>query len=266
MSAKTRVPNFTTKESLCLLDLVDRYKSVLECKKSDTFANKQKKETPVDVLKNKYANCKRMAKRRNADEKMYIGGTGGGPPIDIRKPNDEDLKIKNIIGSQLTGRESQFDSDAIANAEVIIEGVYDIQETETEDVEKIEDTNVKILPNNDQAQNSNHNWKNYTPGDLKTPKSTHLKVKHHKDGIANKIVKWTEKKAEKEELEKVMSKEIFELNKTQRQKLFEIELKCAEEKLKQIIEENAMKNTELKRKLEMLEEEHDLKMKILRKK
>lgn len=68
------------------------------------------------ILKSKYENLKKQTKRKLADEKRYVMGTGGGPPIKHQIYQRQILKIKDIVGDLvLSGQVSKFDSDAVDN-------------------------------------------------------------------------------------------------------------------------------------------------------
>lgn len=125
-----RSTNFNSREENILIHLVKKYKGEVECKKSDTNTNKIKAEAWVKIcnefnsqlgepyrsdktLKNKYENIKKRAKQRFADHKKYVTGTGGGPHKDILI-SDTDTSLHEILGTQLTGLTSEFDSDMTA--------------------------------------------------------------------------------------------------------------------------------------------------------
>lgn len=72
----------------------------------------------ANVLMNKYKNLKKRSKKKFADEKAYIYGTGGGPADDPLDVTEVDIAFKEILGSQLTGTVSIYDDDAV------IEGKY----------------------------------------------------------------------------------------------------------------------------------------------
>lgn len=93
-----RVP-FTLEEKEVLLELVAKYKAVIENKQSDNVMlrakaraweklaeefNSQGNATKRDVkqLKKCLENMKSKAKRASARERQHIYGTGGGPPVD----------------------------------------------------------------------------------------------------------------------------------------------------------------------------------------
>lgn len=139
-----RSKNFKDSEVTLLLDLVDKYKNVLECKKTDHMSLKDKEKIWVVIeeefnkisrifnrdaktLKKKYENLKKISKKWFADEKKYVCGTGRGPSKKT-EITDTDIKVKNILGDlPVLGNQSQFDSDATyidihsANIETIFE-------------------------------------------------------------------------------------------------------------------------------------------------
>ncbi|XP_050497771.1 uncharacterized protein LOC126883292 isoform X2 [Diabrotica virgifera virgifera] len=123
-----RVTNFSKNEETLLLDLVLKYKDILECKKTDTSNNKIKwevwmqltkefnsvsGETTRDVkgLKNKYENIKKRTKQKFAGIKKYASGTGGGPPQNPVFTNTDEA-LHEIIGPQITGTQSSYDYDS----------------------------------------------------------------------------------------------------------------------------------------------------------
>ncbi|KAJ8932262.1 hypothetical protein NQ314_014800, partial [Rhamnusium bicolor] len=66
---------------------------------------------PKDVLRKKYENIKKRVKRKYADHKCYMQGTGGGPSQEITLTTI-DSEIKEILGSRVEGNQSEFDGDA----------------------------------------------------------------------------------------------------------------------------------------------------------
>lgn len=123
-----RASNFTSREEHLLVNLVkEKYANIIENKKTDSGANKVKNEAwlqladefnslsgeqyrDASVLKIKYNNLKRRSKLKFAQQKQYSYGTGGGPPKEIND-TDIDYSFKEIIGTQITGMESEFGSD-----------------------------------------------------------------------------------------------------------------------------------------------------------
>lgn len=63
------------------------------------------------ILRRKYENLKKKAKKKFADLKCHVKGTGGGEPANIVFDSIDET-IQSMLGTQLTGMTSQFDSDA----------------------------------------------------------------------------------------------------------------------------------------------------------
>ncbi|KAK9754658.1 Myb/SANT-like DNA-binding domain [Popillia japonica] len=130
--------NFSMKEECLLISLVKTYRHEIECKKSNTNSNKIKKQAwdKIDrelntisgetyrtsqTLRNKYENLKKRTKKKVADMKSNIYGTGGGPPEEI-KFNGAEKAIEEMMGSQFAGLSSEFDSDFILEPIALEEG------------------------------------------------------------------------------------------------------------------------------------------------
>lgn len=130
----TRTPNFSNQEECTLVRLVKNYRDVIECKKTDSEANLQKKATwkqiasifnasgagtyrDENTLQRKYQNLKKSTKKKFAEEKRAITATGGGKPPNVEISQIEN-DIKEMLGYQIVGRESAFDDDQIN------EGIY----------------------------------------------------------------------------------------------------------------------------------------------
>lgn len=128
MDGKKRTPNFSSSEVDILLELVEKYKSIVECKKTDKVSCETKLQTwkrieeefkstcgffrSYSVLKNKYENLKKTAKKNFAEEKRNVYKTGGGVQTTIATKTDE--KIKSIVASeQMEGMMSIYDDDNI---------------------------------------------------------------------------------------------------------------------------------------------------------
>lgn len=135
----SRAANFSTREENVLINLVKKYKNAVECKKTDSDNNKIKTEVwekiysefnsilgdpyrSIKVLKNKYENIKKRAKQKFADNKKYVSGTGGGAFKDLVLTKTES-DIHDILGTQLTGLTSKFDSDATAGSKSTLKSV-----------------------------------------------------------------------------------------------------------------------------------------------
>lgn len=140
-----RTVNFTRNEENALLLLVKKYADIIENKKTDSSVNHKKTETwmqiekefnyksegtyrSASILKNKYLNLKKRSVKNFSNEKKHLYGTGGGPPV-IFNPDDIDSNIKEIIGTRMTGFESQFDSDNLISLvnNIIIKSCMSLQ-------------------------------------------------------------------------------------------------------------------------------------------
>ncbi|CAG4944296.1 unnamed protein product [Colias eurytheme] len=130
---RERGSNFTREETDTLIQLVLKYKNVLENKKSDavTWAEKeqcwQKIETNFNsissvrfrsakALKIKYDGIKRDTRKKSAAIRAETYRTGGGPSTaPILTPSEE--KVKDMILLSVVGMDSVFDSDKKAETE-----------------------------------------------------------------------------------------------------------------------------------------------------
>lgn len=124
---RARQENFSSNEKHILFEIIDNYKDIVECKKTDALCTKKKGDTwdkialdyshakPLPVrtavqLKNFWNNCKREAKKEVAMNRRETFKTGGGEPP---KPlTDLTSKITNIISNQINPLEFNFDSDS----------------------------------------------------------------------------------------------------------------------------------------------------------
>ena len=113
--------------SLTQVQLVKKQDKILQCKRTDTNSNRLKEETWETIsiefnsttgtfrdpptLRRKYENLKKKAKKKFADLKCHVKGTGGGEPANIVFDSIDET-IQSMLGTQLTGMTSEFDSDA----------------------------------------------------------------------------------------------------------------------------------------------------------
>lgn len=132
MDKRERNPNFTDEEISLLLDLVEDFKIVVECKKSDTNSRSDKdkawkvieerfnvsssniayRDRKVLKYSYKYENLKRVTKKKVVEDKKYVGGTGGGASKDPDYSN-VDERVRDLLGSErVEGLSSAFYSDA----------------------------------------------------------------------------------------------------------------------------------------------------------
>lgn len=81
-----------------------------------TIANEFNAEVPGDVHRNgdalltKYRNLKKRTKKKFADEKVQVLGTGGGEHTKINFTDTEE-EMKQILGMQMTGHTAIYDDD-----------------------------------------------------------------------------------------------------------------------------------------------------------
>lgn len=126
-----RCNNFSDSETRVIIELVDKYKDIIECKKTDTEVNRKKiaiwksieKEfnslsgqtfRDAKALRNKYENLKKRAKKKAADNKAQKMGTGGGPSQETDL-SDIDNTIISILGVRAEGLPSEFGIDSVGN-------------------------------------------------------------------------------------------------------------------------------------------------------
>ncbi|XP_039303469.1 myb/SANT-like DNA-binding domain-containing protein 3 [Solenopsis invicta] len=126
---RKRAQNFSEAEKICLINLIQQYKDVLENKKSDAVTSKDKDKCwkviehlfnsrssgefrNSEVLKSCWDNLKKKTKFF-ADEKMQIYKTGGGPYV---SKSDVILeRAREIIKPSVDGLTNNFDSDDITD-------------------------------------------------------------------------------------------------------------------------------------------------------
>ncbi|XP_018794381.1 PREDICTED: uncharacterized protein LOC108972285 isoform X1 [Bactrocera latifrons] len=127
-----RTPNFTASELEQLLELVEKYKAVIEFKRTDTCTNAKKdaawKRIEYDftsqcpsgchrsakILKKKYLNLKREVKKRVAEDKRYLYLTGGGKPSKKLLTEFDEKLLTVLHEKQVSGMQSVYDNDVIA--------------------------------------------------------------------------------------------------------------------------------------------------------
>lgn len=129
MQEDKRAPNFSKNEEQLLIGLVEKYKNIIECKKSNvlTWKDKEKAWLKIEMefnsknngntfrnakhLKEKFNNLKKETKRKFALEKINTCKTGGGPFTPV-KLTDTNLAIKDILGEQVSRLQNSYDCDS----------------------------------------------------------------------------------------------------------------------------------------------------------
>lgn len=129
MCSVKRASNFNSKEEALLISLIQKYKGIIECRKTDAINNEKKNSTwskiasefnsssgvsyrDSKILKNKYENIKKRTKKKSAVEKSSIFHTGGGPSENITYTPVEE-QVKDILGVRIDGLDSKLDDDAL---------------------------------------------------------------------------------------------------------------------------------------------------------
>ncbi|KAG5863675.1 hypothetical protein JTB14_002742 [Gonioctena quinquepunctata] len=126
--------------------------------------------------------CKRvhLTPKETIEERHDIGG---GPEKDI-VVTTVDNDINEIIGTQLTGRPSEFDDDTVAETIQITtsdSGLFEITNMDTDcDVpSEKKDELPNATPTSSKGQHKEGTWAKYTPAMLQAPKNKSLKNKEN---------------------------------------------------------------------------------------
>ncbi|CAH1981276.1 unnamed protein product [Acanthoscelides obtectus] len=165
MSAPKRTSNFSREEESLLIRLVNKYKDVIECRKTDAVTNSSKAKTwnmiakefnsgavtyrDSKTLKNKYDNIKKRSKKKFSQEKCSLFATGGGASKTVHF-TDIDEQVKDILGVRIEGHPSTYDDDMIvcdipenATCRDFIEE-YEITSEETQEVQNSDKENQEV--------------------------------------------------------------------------------------------------------------------------
>ncbi|PSN36540.1 hypothetical protein C0J52_22512 [Blattella germanica] len=143
---RDRGMNFTVIEKQIVIELIDKYKSIIENKKSDGVSVRQKEKAWADLcaefnanlevnnrtvkqIRQYYDNLKRSAKKAVSDDKLERFRTGGG----VFKPSvdDDTAKLVAIIQDQVEPLQNPFDSNAEYNGDILVLGSELEVESET---------------------------------------------------------------------------------------------------------------------------------------
>ncbi|KAI4469770.1 hypothetical protein MML48_1g19026 [Holotrichia oblita] len=172
--ARVRSVNFTESEKEVLVLIINKYKDIVENKKTDNVSNSEKttawqniakefnSQSPnfvtrsVESLKKYYDNLKKGMRKRAARERSEMYKTGGGK-ADTNISKGDELLLSLINKKTIYGYESPWDSDqlecTITNREDIQDHTYSeswgndnkeneiVLENETMDAIEIEDDN-----------------------------------------------------------------------------------------------------------------------------
>lgn len=124
-----RSTNFSEQEKSSLINIIAKYKDVIENKKTDGVTNHEKNQTwdritqefnastfsnvrrSKEVLKRFYENKKKEIRKKAADQKLQHKRTGGGPPNTVNKESYEDLLLSITNEKTVYGLNTQYGGD-----------------------------------------------------------------------------------------------------------------------------------------------------------
>lgn len=128
---RERSANFSHSEIRELVNIIMKFKHIIENKATDTCNIKQKQLAWTQVtnnfnaaslntrntktLKMKYDGLKKQLKKKVAEQKRQLYGTGGGPMVGI-KLEDYEEKLYSIMKLNVEGLPSRGDSDSIMSS------------------------------------------------------------------------------------------------------------------------------------------------------
>ncbi|XP_074035645.1 uncharacterized protein [Leptinotarsa decemlineata] len=126
---KVRSSNFSREEEMNLIQEIEKFKHILECKITNKVTNAEKEEAwrkvlssfnsrnlqvrSISQIKSKFDNLKTKAKKEMAKQKSYMRGTGGGPAIKIELDHVTEATLNVINMKTVVGLNNSLDSDFI---------------------------------------------------------------------------------------------------------------------------------------------------------
>ncbi|KAI4460658.1 hypothetical protein MML48_5g00010615 [Holotrichia oblita] len=143
--ARVRLVNFTESENEVLVLIINKYKDIVENKKTDNVSNSEKitawqniakefnSQSPnfvtrsVDSLKKYYDNLKKGMRKRAASERSKMYKTGGGK-ADTNISKGDELLLSLINKKTIYGYESPWDSDQLECTITNRQDIQDIQD------------------------------------------------------------------------------------------------------------------------------------------
>ncbi|XP_036148800.1 myb/SANT-like DNA-binding domain-containing protein 3 isoform X1 [Monomorium pharaonis] len=175
---RERLPNFSNTEKLKVIELIEKYKNIIENKKTDNINLKEKEKCWLNIskeynssnnsvyrdvasLKSCWDNLKKKTRKHYAEIRNEVFKTGGGK-MNI---NDDPIaeRIKSIIQPSIEGLTNNFDSDNITG----------IAETNTSQCN--EESEGESCYQYEILEDSS-NWTDWTPTKLCSEKSKELQV------------------------------------------------------------------------------------------
>lgn len=125
---RVRAANFSNEEKLMCLNIIKKYKHIIECKETGVVTWKQKESAwkiiekefnahtsvyrNVEVLKRFYNNKKKEARKVAASNKLDHQATGGGPSSSVPIDPIYDLTMDIMNKKTVFGLPNLHDSDA----------------------------------------------------------------------------------------------------------------------------------------------------------
>ncbi|KAF2879569.1 hypothetical protein ILUMI_26594 [Ignelater luminosus] len=201
--------NFTKEEELSLLNIIAKYKNIVECKNSNKITTKQREEAWINIetefnscnrhrtlhqIKSKFDNLKTAARKYAYCNKENLNITGGRPSGNLENVvYDKMLEIIN--NKTVIGLENPYDDDGRSSGVLLVEPI-EIVEEQSMVYEPVESTSIQeqlnsiemdnellsypitITQETNECTNSDltENWATYTPTMLKAKKNKKLQV------------------------------------------------------------------------------------------
>ncbi|XP_039293505.1 myb/SANT-like DNA-binding domain-containing protein 3 [Nilaparvata lugens] len=198
---KFREPVFINSEKMLLIDLVEKYYSIIECKKTDGISNKIKQlewikigkefnsfnthmERDFNSLKTLWENLKKKAKAVITAMNTNKYATGGGPYRTVKEDQIIERVIP-IIKKRAEGFNNIYDSDAVATSTESATSSSSGNSSSTGIAELTTDCELTLEVDCGDEQNYtvqdsspiptmmlvNGDWESYSPGLLRTPRA-----------------------------------------------------------------------------------------------
>ncbi|KAI5637083.1 myb/SANT-like DNA-binding domain-containing protein [Phthorimaea operculella] len=199
--SRKRTENYTFNEKNILTQLVAKYRSRIENKRTDTATNADKvsgwKQLAAEFncisshyyrtdknLKTCWENIKRAEKKTCAARKREHYKTGGGIPDPPLPGTGAEGVVGAILGPSLEGLENPYDNDTLEGHSNDDTFVLSTKDENSLEVEKLNMDKIVIMdknPNNNLKEDRTADtpkWESWTPNSLKKPMSEVLKDKN----------------------------------------------------------------------------------------
>ncbi|CAH1108457.1 unnamed protein product [Psylliodes chrysocephalus] len=120
---RKRSSYFTNNNKLILINIVAKYKHIIENKKTDAVTSSEKMEfnrlgtscpREVECLKRCYDNRKKLLRKSVACDQRELYKTGGGlPEVEKKKEPGDDLLLSILSKKTVVGMDNLNDDDAV---------------------------------------------------------------------------------------------------------------------------------------------------------